>query len=146
MARSDAATVDAYLAELPADRRATLAAVRDVVLANLPEGYSEGMAYGMIGWAIPLAAYPNTYNKQPLGVACLAAQKNYNALYLNFLFDPALEAKLRKVFAAAGKKLDMGKACIRFKTVDDLPLDAIGELVADVPPERLIAAYEASRS
>jgi hypothetical protein len=146
MPRSDAATVDAYLDELPEDRRATLAAVRDVVLSHLPEGYTEGMAYGMIGWAIPLSAYPDTYNKQPLGVACLAAQKRYNALYLNFLFDPELEARLRAAFSEAGKKLDMGKACVRFKTVDDLPLEAIGRLVADVPPERLIAAYESSRN
>ena len=145
MPRSDAASVDAYLAELPDDRRDTLARVRDVVRKHLPEGSSEAMSYGMIGWGVPLKDYPDTYNGQPLGVACLAAQKRYNALYLNFLFVPELEARLRQAFADAGKKLDMGKACVRFKTVDDLPLDAIGRLVAEVPPERLIAAYEASR-
>ena len=141
-----AMTVDQYMAQLPADRRETIAAVRDCVNANLPDGFVEGIQYGMIGWYVPLDRYPDTYNGQPLGVAALAAQKSHNALYLMTVYgDPALETWFTKAFAKAGKKLDMGKSCVRFKSADDLPLDAIGRLVAEVPPERLIAAYEASR-
>jgi Domain of unknown function (DU1801) len=147
MATSKAATVEAYLAELPEDRRAVVSAVRDVVLRNLPEGYVESMAFGMIGYAIPLERYPDTYNKQPLAYAGLAAQKNYYALYLLGAYqDSAQEKALREAFAAAGKKLDMGKSCLRFKKLDDLPLDAIGRIIASTPPEAHIAQYEAARA
>lgn len=147
MARSAAATVEQYLAELPADRRVTVSRVRDVISANLPDGYSEGIAFGMLTWCIPLERYPNTYNGQPLGYVALAAQKNYCALYLNSVYqDPALERRLRDAFAAAGLKLDMGKSCIRFRTPQDLPLEQIGELVASVTPEQFIATYEAARA
>jgi hypothetical protein len=83
---SKAATVDQYLAELPADRLAEIERVRDVINEALPAGYREGMAWGMIGWAIPLERYPNTYNRQPLAYAALAAQKNSNSLYLNCVY------------------------------------------------------------
>jgi uncharacterized protein YdhG (YjbR/CyaY superfamily) len=145
MATSKATTVDAYLAELPEDRRAVVSAVRDVVLRNLPEGYRESMAFGMIGYGIPLERYPDTYNGQPLAYAALAAQKNYYALYLLSTYTGAQEAAVREAFAAAGKKLDMGKSCIRFKTLDDLPLEALGRIIAATPPEAHIAAYEAAR-
>ena len=146
MASSKAGTVDEYLAELPEDRRAVVSAVRDVVLRNLPAGYREAMGYGMITWGIPLEEYPDTYNGQPLGYAALAAQKNYYALYLMTPYqDPAQEQWLREAFAAAGKKLDMGKSCVRFKKLDDLPLDVIGDVIASTPPEKHIAQYEASR-
>jgi Domain of unknown function (DU1801) len=146
MARSAAATVEEYLAELPEDRRAALSAVRDVILRNLPEGYVEGMGFGMIGYVVPLERYPQTYNRQPLAFASLAAQKNYNTLYLMGVYgSPEQERRLREAFQAAGKKLDMGKSCIHFRSADDLPLDAIGHLVADTPPEALIARHEAAR-
>ena len=144
--KSAASTVEEYLAELPAERRKSLAAVREVILRNLPVGYHEGMSFGMIGYAIPLERYPNTCNQQPLAYAALAAQKNYHALYLMSVYqDGAAEAKLRAAFAAAGLKLDFGKSCIRFKRAEDLPLAAIGELIAATPPEAHIAAYEAAR-
>lgn len=147
MASSKATTVDAYLDELPEERRAVVSAVRDVVVQNLPAGYRETVGWGMITYCIPLEAYPDTYNKQPLGLAALAAQKNHYALYLNCVYqDPEQEAWLRDQFARAGKKMDMGKSCLRFKKLDDLPLDAIGELIASTPPERFIAQYEAARA
>jgi hypothetical protein len=144
MASSSATTVTEYLDSLPSDRRAALAAVRDVVSANLPDGYVEGMLYGMIGWYVPLERYPNTYNGQPLGVAALASQKNYNALYLTSVYgDPTLERWFKQAYADAGKKLDMGKSCVRWKTLDALPLDVIGETIRKVPLEAFIARYEA---
>lgn len=147
MTARGAATVEAYLAQLPPDRRAAIAKVRDVVNANLPAGYEEGMQYGMIGWYVPLARYPETYNGQPLGIASLASQKGYMALYLIGVYgDPDLAAWFRRAFAAAGKKLDMGKSCVRFKSLDALPLDVIGETIRRVPVERFLAQYEDARS
>lgn len=146
MARSDAETVEAYMTELPEDRRETIAAVLECVRANLPDGYEETMRWGRISWEIPLERYPDTYNDAPLQYVGLAAQKNYNALYLMGVYgDEEREGRLRNAFEAAGKKMDMGKSCLRFRTVEDLPLDAVGEIVAGMPPDELIAKYEASR-
>jgi uncharacterized protein YdhG (YjbR/CyaY superfamily) len=147
MARSAASTVDEYLAELPEERRKVVSAVRDVVIRNLPEGYREGIAWGMIGYCIPLERYPNTYNGQPLSFMAIAAQKNYCALYLTCVYqDPGRERQLREAFQAAGKKLDMGKSCIRFRSPDDLPLDAIGRIIAATPPDAFIARHEAAQN
>jgi hypothetical protein len=144
--KSTATTVEEYLAELPAEKRESLATVREVILRNLPEGYRESMSFGMIGYGIPLERYPDTYNKQPLSYAALAAQKHYNALYLMSVYQGGeAEQRLRKAFAAAGLKLDIGKSCIRFRKPEDLPLEAIGELIAMTPPEAFIAVYEAAR-
>lgn len=146
MAKSSATSVEEYLNELPEDRRAVVAAVRDVVLRNLPDGYKESVNWGMISYEVPLERYPETYNRQPLSYAALAAQKNHYALYLNAVYqDPGKDAWLRQEFDKAGKKLDMGKSCVRFRKLDDLPLDVIGRAVASTPPEELIATYEASR-
>ncbi|HYE95812.1 MAG TPA: DUF1801 domain-containing protein [Rubricoccaceae bacterium] len=146
MASSRAATVDAYLNELPEDRRAVVSAVRKVIKKNLPKGYQETMNWGMIVYEIPLERYPDTYNGQPLGYAALAAQKNYYALYLLGPYgDPAQRARLQEAFDRAGKKMDMGKSCLRFRRLEDLPLDVIGEVVASTPPEAWIAQVEASR-
>ncbi len=143
MVQSRAQTVDAYLDELPEDRRAVVSAVRDVIVKNLPRGYEESMGFGMIGYSIPLERYPNTYNKQPLCYASIAAQKNHYAIYLMCVYgDSRREAAFREAFAKAGKKLDMGKSCVRFKTLDDLPLDVIGETIASVTPDAYIAHYE----
>jgi hypothetical protein len=147
MATSKAATVEAYLQELPEDRREVVSTVRDVILRNLPEGYTETMAWGMISYGIPLERYPTTYNGQPLGYAALAAQKNSYSLYLMGVYaDPEQEAALREAFRREGKKLDMGKSCVRFKRLGDLPLEAIGELIAATTPEQYIAHYEATRA
>ena len=146
MASSKAETVEQYLQELPEDRRAVVSAVRDVIVRNLPAGYREAMGYGMITYTIPLQDYPDTYNRQPLSYAALAAQKNYYAVYLTFPYsDPAQEQWLRDEFARAGKKLDMGKSCVRFKKLDDLPLEVIGKVIAGTPPAEFISLYERAR-
>jgi hypothetical protein len=146
MVRSHATTVAEYLEELPEDRRAVVAAVREVILKNLPKGYQETMNWGMISYEIPLERYPTTYNKQPLSCACLGAQKNYYVLHLMAVYgSPEQAAWFREEFRKAGKKLDMGKACVRFRKLDDLPLDVIGRVIARTPPEKYIAFYEASR-
>ncbi len=140
MVSSKAATVDEYLAELPEERREAIATVRRFILDHLPEGYVEGMNWGMIVYEIPLERYPDTYNNQPLGLVALASQKSYMSLYL--LGDD----EFRRRWKETGKKLDMGKTCIRFRKVDDLALDVIGDTLSATPVDRLIAIYEAARS
>ena len=147
MVSSNATTVADYLAELPSDRRAEIERVRDLINAAIPDGYREGMGYGMIGWVVPLERYPDTYNKQPLAYAALAAQKNSNSLYLNCVYaSKERTERLREAFAAAGKKLDMGKSCIRFKKADDLALDAIRAEIASTTPDQYIRIYEEART
>jgi hypothetical protein len=147
MASIIAASADDYLAQLPPERRAIVSAVRDVIRTNLPPGYEEAPAYGMIGYAVPLAHYPNTYNGQPLCYAALAAQKNHYALYLMRAYgDPRQAALLSDAFARIGKKLDMGKSCIRFAKLEDLPLDAIGAFIASAPVDAFIAEHERIRA
>lgn len=142
-----ASTVTEYLAALPADRRKTIASVRKVIRKNLPKGYEEGMNWGAITYQVPLKALPKTYNGRPLCYVALAAQKHYNALYLMMAYGDATQAaKLKQAFKDAGKRLDMGKSCVRFKSADDLPLDAIGEIVASTPLARYVAIYEQSRN
>jgi hypothetical protein len=146
MVTSAAATVQAYLNELPEDRRAVVSAVRDVIVRHLPAGYREAMTWGMISYEIPLERYRDTYNGQPLSYVALAAQKNHFALYLMCVYgDPKQSAWLKEQFKEAGKKLDMGKSCVRFRRLEDLPLDVIGQVVAKTPPEKYIARYEAIR-
>jgi len=124
-----------------------LAQVRDTILRHLPAGYQEGMGYGMIAYVVPLERYPDTYNGRPLAFAALAAQKHHSALYLNSVYqDPKAEASLRAAFREVGLEPDMGKSCVRFRRAEDLPLAAIGELIAATPPDAFIAAYEAARA
>ena len=146
MARSEAATVDAYLAELPPDRREAIAAVRSVVLDNLPDGYEEVMQFGMIGYVVPLSTVPKTYNGQPLQYAALASQKRYMTLHLNNVYgDEQVEKSFTEGYRASGKKLDIGKSCVRFKRLHDLPLDVIGKTIAATSVTEFVRAYEASR-
>jgi uncharacterized protein YdhG (YjbR/CyaY superfamily) len=147
VASSKAATVAQYLAELPDDKRAEVERVRDLVNSALPDGFREGMGWGMIGWVVPLETYPDTYNKQPLVYAGLAAQKNYNSLYLNCVYaSKERTERLQAAAAAAGRKLDMGKSCIRFKRADDLPLDLIRDEIASTTPAQFIRIYEEARA
>jgi hypothetical protein len=145
---SKAKTVKEYLAELPEDRRADIGAIRKVILANLPKGMEEGMAYGMISYYVPHSIYPKGYHcdpKMPLGYAGLASQKNYMSFYVMTLYgDPKRAAKLREDFAKRGKKLDMGKCCVRFKKLENLPLDVIGKTIGSVTCKSYIALVEAS--
>lgn len=145
MASSKAATVKEYLEELPPERRKVMSTVRSLVRKHLPKGYEEKMNSGMICWQVPLKKFPDTYNGQPLCYAGLAAQKNGYSLYLMTAYVGTKENPLKAAYKAAGRKLDMGKCCLRFKKVDDLVPDAIGKLVAKVPPDRYVELFEASR-
>lgn len=139
--RSEALTVEAYLAALPAGRRATVEQLRGLVLANLPEGYVEAMNSGMICYEVPLAVSGDTYNGKPLMYAAIGNQKRHVGLYLcGISCIPEGEEKLRRSFAAAGKRLDMGKACLRLRDVGDLDLAAVAEAVSAVPPQRFVDA------
>ncbi len=143
--RSTARTPEEYLDEQLPDRRAALVTARDVILAHLPDGYEESMSSGMIVYGVPTSRFM-TPDKKPLWYAALAAQKNANSLYLMSAYGhPEHARRLREGFARAGKKLDMGKSCIHFRSADDLALDVIGELIASIPAEKWIAIYQASR-
>ncbi|MGH9418633.1 MAG: DUF1801 domain-containing protein [Thermoanaerobaculia bacterium] len=147
--QSKAATVREYLKELPDDRRKAIEAVRKVILANLDKEYEEGMSYGMIGYFVPHSVYPPGYHtnpKQGLPFAALASQKNYMSVYVMGLYaGSALARWFQEAWAKTGKKLDAGKACIRFKKVDDLALDVLGEAIKRMPAKTYIAAYEKAR-
>ncbi|MDP6453903.1 MAG: DUF1801 domain-containing protein [SAR202 cluster bacterium] len=144
MARSNAETVDAYLAELDPDRRDAMSEVRNIILDRLPEGYQEAMQHGMISYVIPLETYPKTYNKQPLQFAALASQKNYMSLYLmNVYGDEDTERWFVDEYKKSGKRLDMGKSCVRFKKLDDLPMELIGDAIARTPMATFLERYEA---
>lgn len=144
MATSSATTVAEYLAELPEERRKVMAKVRAVIRKHMPKGYKEAMGYGHITWSVPLSVFPDTYNGQPLCYVALAAQKNNYAVYLTSVYgDKAMESWWRKAYAAAGKRLDMGKSCVRFRRVEDLPLDVLGECIARVPMQDFVARYVA---
>ncbi|MCC6661805.1 MAG: DUF1801 domain-containing protein [Phycisphaerales bacterium] len=152
--QSKAATVDRYLAELPPDRRAELQAVREIILKNLGRDYREAMGFGMIGYVVPLEVFPPGYHcdpRRPLPFAGLASQKNHLSLYLMSVYEVPGNtnehaAWFRRAWAATGKKLDMGKSCIRFKRSGDLALDVIGEAIRRVPAAKWIEVYQRSRA
>lgn len=137
--------VDAYLATLPDDRRAALTTLRDAIRAGLPEGYEEGLQYGMIAWYVPHSRYPDGYHcdaKQPVPFASIAAQKNHLAVYLFCVYlDPDLTAWFVEEYNKSGKKLDMGKGCVRFKRTEDAPLELFGRVVAKLPVDTFLARY-----
>lgn len=139
--QSDATTVEEYLESLPEDRRAELATVRDAVRAHLPDGYEERMQYGMISYVVPPERKADTYNGQPLALVSLAAQKKHLALYLQFAYGPEREA-FEQEYATSGKRLDMGKSCVRFRSADDLALDVIGRAVSRVSVDDYIAMHD----
>jgi hypothetical protein len=146
MPRLEASSPDEYIAQLPPDRREAISAVREVIRRNLPAGPEEGIDFGMISYHVPLDRFPDTYNGHPLGLAALANQKNYMALYLNNVYgDPKTETWFRERYAASGKRLDMGKSCVRFRRLEDLPLDVIGETIARTDLDRYLAHYQAAR-
>ncbi|NOS99406.1 MAG: DUF1801 domain-containing protein [Phycisphaerales bacterium] len=143
--QSKATTVAAYLAELPDDRRAALQAVRAVILKNIDKDFEEGMQYGMIGYCVPHRVFPAGYHcdpRQPLPFAGLASQKNYMSLYLMSVYGASAEEKwFRAAWAKTGKKLDMGKCCIRFKKLDDLALDVVAEVFRRVSAAAYVERY-----
>ncbi|MSR30530.1 MAG: DUF1801 domain-containing protein [Gemmataceae bacterium] len=143
MVSSKAKTVAAYLKELPAEKREVVAPIRKIIVKNLPKGYVETMNWGMICYEVPLKILPDTYNNQPLCYLSLAAQKNYFALHCMCVYmSPVKLAWLKEEFKKAGKKLDMGKACLRFKKLEDIPLMVVGELAAMVPMKDYVASYK----
>ena len=147
MPAKSARTVSEYLRGLDPERRKILSAVRKVVNDNLPEGYVEGVTYGIIAWSIPLSTFPDTYNGQPLCCAALAANKNYNSLHLmGAAYGSIQKAFLREEFRKRGKRFDMGQGCLRFRTLDDLPLEVIGEVIQRTPAKALIAMHEAAHA
>ena len=147
--QSSAKTVAEYIAELPEDRRAAISKIRAVIRKSLPKGYAEQMQYGMISYVVPHKLYPPGYHcnpEDPLPFASLASQKGHMALYLMSSSQrQALSGRLNEQLAARGKKLDTGKGCIRFKKIEDLPLEAVGETFALVPVADYVAEYEAAR-
>jgi len=147
--QSKTKTVKEYLAELPPERKAAIQAVRKVILKNLPKGFEEIMQYGMIGYVVPHKVYPPGYHcdpKQPLPFMGLASQKNYMAIYfMNIYMDKGAQNWFTKAYKASGKKLDMGKSCLRFKKLEDLALEVIGRAVARQSVKEYIALYEKSK-
>jgi hypothetical protein len=149
MASSTATTVEEYLREMPEDRRAIISPLRDWINRHLPEGFEEAMNWGMISWQIPLQRYPHTYNNKPLLYASLAAQKQYNSLYLMCLYTHGSiynEDWLKNQFAEHQLKLNIGKSCVRFKQLEDLPLAVIAEVIGSTSVDEYIRQYEASRA
>ncbi|MGC6487284.1 MAG: DUF1801 domain-containing protein [Planctomycetota bacterium] len=146
MVQSKAKTVAQYLRELPADRRAALEALRAVLLDNVDDDIAERMSYGMIGYHVSFEAYPDGYHcdpSTPLPYAGLASQKNHMSLYMMGLYmDPDDVAWFQRAWQATGKKLDMGKSCVRFKKLDDVPLDVVAEAIRRMPSARYIETYE----
>ena len=135
-----------YIASLPADRAKTIATVRAFVNQHIPRGYEECLVWGTIGWTIPLSRYPDTYNQQPICYVALSSQKNYCSIYLMGAYGSATQLEqLKAAFKAAEKKLDMGGCCVHFKSPDDLPLAAIGKLIAAISSEKWIEMYEQLR-
>ena len=131
--RSSASTVVEYLAELPEERRVAIEVVRQVILKNLPKGYEEAMNWGVITYQVPLEIYPDTYNKKPLMYAALAAQKNHMAVYLTAIYmNEKASREFEEAYIATGKRYDVGKSCVRFKELVDLPLELIGESIASL--------------
>lgn len=144
--QSKATTVQQYLDELPDDRRVAISVVRQVMRKNLPKGFEEGIQYGMIGYYVPHSVYPDGYHcnpKEPLPYASLASQKNHMSIYLMCIYG---EEKHRKWFVDAwkesGKKLDMGKSCVRFKKLEDVPLQVVGQAIQRVTVKKYIDVYE----
>lgn len=146
MFQNQARTVGEYVAALPAERRAVVSKLRTFVKKHLPKGYQEQIGWGAITYAVPLTVLPDTYNGEPLCYAAIAAQKSHYSLYLMSAYgDPKQAKRLAAEFKKRGKKLDMGKACLRFKSLDDIPLDVIGDIVASTPMDAYVARYRAAR-
>lgn len=144
------ATVEAYLKNLPADRREAVSAIRDTINANLDPAFSEGIQYGMIGWAVPHSVFPDGYHcdpSQPLPFASVASQKNHIGIYLFCLYmDEAEQGRFVEAWKATGKRLDMGKSCIRVKKLDDVPLDVLGEAIGRITAAGFVRQYQAQRA
>ena len=140
--RSEAKTVQEYINDLPDDRKQSIKKVRNVILENLPKGIDENMNWGMIAYEVPLSEFPNTYNKQPLMFAALASQKNHMAVYLSGIYSSdELREKFIADYKETGKRMDLGKSCVRFKKIEDLPLKLIGKAISVFSIEEFVEIY-----
>ncbi len=140
MVSSHAKTIKQYIQKLSDDRRDEVSTVRKIILDHLPDGYEEVMQYGMISYVVPLSRLPDTYNKQPMAIVSLASQKNYISLYLLAVYgDKELDTWFKEEYKKSGKKLNMGKSCLRFKKVEDIPLDLIGKVIGKVSVDKYLA-------
>ena len=140
--RSEAKTVQEYINDLPDYRKQSIIKVRNVILENLPKGIVENMNWGMIVYEVPLLVCPNTYNKQPLMFAALASQKNHMAVYLSGIYSSdELREKFIADYKETGKRMDLGKSCVRFKKVEDLPLKLIGKAISVFSIEEFVEIY-----
>jgi len=141
-----ATTVEEYLAKLPDARREALAALRETVVQNLPDGYEEGIQYGAIGYYVPHSVCPDGYHtdpKQPVPFLSLASKKS--GMTLNFFglyCDEAAKERFSKAWTKSGHKLDMGAACVRFKKLEDVPLDVVAQTIAAIPVDEFLDNYE----
>lgn len=145
--KSKAQTVEDYINSLPKERKDAIDTVRDIILKNLPEGYEEAMNWGMISYQVPLSYYPDTYNKQPLLYAALASQKNHMAVYMSGIYMyQDLRQDFENKYKATGKKFDAGKSCVRFKKLDDLPIDLIGDSIATIPMKDFVNKVKTAHS
>ncbi len=145
--KSEAKTPKEYLDSLPEGRKIAVDELRKIIFKNLPKGFIEGMGYGMIGFSVPHSTYPAGYHcdpKIPLPFISVASQKNFIALYhMGIYADPKLLKWFTDEYPKHSKaKLDMGKSCIRFKKVDQIPFKLIGELASKISPEKWIEMYE----
>jgi uncharacterized protein YdhG (YjbR/CyaY superfamily) len=141
--QSSASTVEDYLSELPDSRREAMETVRQVILQNLPQGYEEVMNWEMITYQVPLERYPNTYNGKPLLYAALASQKQHMSVYLIgiYIYEETRQ-EFEEKYKATGKRFDVGKSCVRFKKLADLPLPLIGQAIGLLGVEEFIEAVE----
>lgn len=145
--QSDAKAVEDYLAELPADRFEAITQLREVILDRIPDGYEEAMNWGMITYQVPLSTYPDTYNKKPLMYAALASQKNHFAVYLSGIYqDDGKRDNFLEAYKDTGKRLDVGQSCVRFRKIEDVPFDVIGDAIAAIPVNEFVAVAKAVRA
>ncbi|RDI55054.1 DUF1801 domain-containing protein [Flavobacterium glaciei] len=147
--QSTANTVSAYLEEIPEERKIAFSKLRETILENIPKGFVEQISYGMIGYVVPHSIYPNGYHcepKLPLPFIAISSQKNFIALYhMGIYAKPELLNWLNSEYPKHSKqKLDMGKSCIRFKKIDQIPFDLIAELVQKISVKEWISSYESS--
>ena len=144
--QSKAPTIQEYLNSLPEDRREQITQVRNIIVENLPEGYEEVMNWGMITYEVPLSICPDTYNKKPLMYAALASQKHHMAVYLSGVYsNDKLREQFEEEYRATGKKMDMGKSCVRFRKIDNLPLDLIGKAIGYFSVDEFVEIYHKGR-
>ena len=137
--KSNATNIQDYLAEIPPERRSAIEKVRQTILDNLPDGYEEALNWGMITYQVPLEVYPDTYNKKPLMYAALANQKNHMAVYLTGIYmDENLSQNFEKAYKKTGKRYDVGKSCVRFRKLDDLPLEVLAESIRAMEMEEFV--------